>query len=791
MNVGNRRSGTVAGALAVLLVAALALWWRPRPPADPRELVRRLWASEGVERPNVILTTLDTTRADHLGCYGYARAKTANIDALARGGVLFTQAASTAPLTQPAHSSIMTGMYPTYHGVRLNGNTALSQEQKTIAEALSGKGYQTGAFIGAFVLDGRWGLNQGFQVYDDQFDLEKYKHLDLASVQRPADKVMDAALAWLEGHRQDPFFAWIHLYDAHSPYEPPEPFFSEYRDQGMAGLYDGEIAFVDQQMGRLVSWLRAKGLEKKTVLVIIGDHGEGLGSHGEGTHGYFVYDYALHVPFLVATPFSELQGVRVDSQVSAVDVFPTVLALSGIDVPGQVQGRSLLPVMLHPRTVEAEYAYSESMTPSLQFGWSPLHSLRSSRYKLIKAPRPELYDLSADPEEGTNVFDQHPAVARDLMQRLDRLMDETSRGAPTAEAADLDKETLERLAALGYVGTPTAPRTTHPSRPLADPKDKLGVFSAVQQAGELIVRDEYGAAARALESALHEEPGMSQAMLMLGTSYAALGRTRDAQAQFDLVLKDDPHSVQALIGLASVLMEDGRTDDVITLCKRTLSLDERNAQAHTLLGEVYAAQMKPGEARPHFERAVEIQPKLTRNRLNLAGSLIEVKQYGRAEAMLRQIIADHPRFPFAQYNLGLLYEEQGRLEEARSAYAAEVSAHPTHFKARFNLGKILFQLGDRAGSLEQMREVVRLAPQQPEGYLFLARGLLQEGAPIPDVQALVEKGLSLARAPDLKVLGWLLLADVFDRKRQPEQMNEALRKADRYMSARSGSGRRP
>jgi arylsulfatase A-like enzyme/tetratricopeptide (TPR) repeat protein len=733
-----------------------------------------------VEKPNVVLITLDTTRADRLGCYGYAQARTSNIDALARAGVLFAQAASVAPLTQPAHASIMTGMYPTYHGVRINGNTALSQGQKTIAEALSEKGYATGAFIGAFVLDGRWGLNQGFQLYDDRFDLEKHKHLDLGSVQRPANQVVDAALAWLEGHKQGPFFGWIHLYDPHTPYEPPEPFLSEYGPRGLAGQYDGEIAFTDQQVGRLVSWLEASGLDKKTVVVVVGDHGEGLGSHGEGTHGYFVYDYAMHVPFVVSTPFKELHGVRVEAQVSAVDVYPTVLALTGIDATNRVHGRSLLPVMLRPPTEGTAYAYAESMTPNLQFGWSPLHSLRSPRYKLIKAPRPELYDLSVDPEETTNVLARHPEVARDLMDKLDRLVDETGRGAPTAEAANLDKETLERLSALGYIGTPVAAKTSGTSQPLADPKDKLAIFSAVQQAGELIVKDEYAAAAQALESALREEPRMSQARLMLGTSYAELGRTREAKAQFDLVLKDDPRSVQGLIGMANLLMEEGDTDDVIALSKRTLSVDERNAQAHTLLGEVYAAQKKPGEALPHFEKAVEIQPKLTRNRLNLAGSLIEVKQYGRAEALLKEIVEEHPRFPLAHFNLGLLYEEQGRFEEARSAYAAEVAAYPQHFKARFNLGKILFQLGDRAGSLEQMREVVRIAPKQPEGYLFLARGLLQESAPLDQVQGLAEKGLSLAQAADLKALGWLLLADVFNRRRQPEQMNEALRKARSY-----------
>jgi choline-sulfatase len=791
MNARDGRSTRVAAVLAglLLLAGAAGLWWFRRTPTDPRDVIRRLWAGQGVEKPNVILVTLDTTRADHLGCYGYARAQTPTLDALARAGVLFTQASSVAPLTQPAHSSIMTGMYPTHHGVRVNGNTALSQEQKTIAEALSEKGYQTAAFIGAFVLDGRWGLNQGFQLYDDQFDLEKHKHLDLASVQRPADKVVDAALAWLENHRQAPFFAWIHLYDAHSPYEPPEPFLSEYRAGGPASLYDGEIAFADQQLGRAVSWLQANGLDRKTVLVVMGDHGEGLGSHGEGTHGYFVYDYALHVPFLVATPFRELRGVRVDSQVSAVDVFPTVLALTGIDGSGRVQGRSLLPAMFHPGMDATTYAYGESMTPSLQFGWSSLQSLRSSRYKLIKAPRPELYDLAADPAEETNIYDRQPSVARDLMQRLDRLVDETSRGAPAPETANLDKETLERLSALGYVGGAVAPKTPGASLTLADPKDKLGIFSAVQQAGELIIKDDYAAAAKALESALREEPRMSQALLMLGTAYAELGRTKEAKAQFDIVLKDDPQSVQGLIGMANLLVEEGRTDEVIALCKRTLSLDERNSQAHTLLGEVYVARKEPDAALPHFEKAVAIQPKLTRNRLNLAGALIEVGQYGRAEALLNEIIGEHPRFPFAHFNLGLLYDDQRRFEQARSAYAAEVAAYPQHFKARFNLGNVLFQLGDRAGSLEQLREVVRLAPQQPEGYLLLARVLLQQSAPIEQVQALVEKGLSLARARDHKALGWLLMADVYNRKGQPERMNEALRRAQGYVPAPAASRR--
>src|SRR5262249_44315107 len=464
------RAWKTAALLAAILVAG-GVFWALRSTPDPKTLVRRGWARQGVDRPNILLVTLDTTRADHLGCYGYAPARTPVLDALARGGVLFAQATAVAPLTQPAHSSIMTGMYPTHHGVHVNGNAALAQEQETLAEALSAKGWKTAAFVGAFVLDGRWGLNQGFGLYDDRFELEKYKQLDLAGVRRPADKVVDAALAWLEKERPRPFFAWVHLYDAHSPYEPPEPFRSEFGARGPAGLYDGGIAFVDQQLGRLFGWLRVQGLDKTTAVVVIGDHGEGLGDHGEGTHGYFAYDYALHVPFIVSAPLPRLPGVRVEGQVGAGDVFPTVLGLAGLHAPAAVHGRSLVPSMLHPRADEEAYAYGESLTASLQFGWGSLQTLRGRGYKLIKAPRPELYDLARDPAEATNVFEQRPQIARDLMRRLDGLVEETGRGAPAPAAADLDKETAERLAALGYIGTPVAAKPADPTQPLADPKD--------------------------------------------------------------------------------------------------------------------------------------------------------------------------------------------------------------------------------------------------------------------------------------------------------------------------------
>ncbi len=775
---------TVVIVVSAIELAILAVVFMRRPVADPGKTLHGWWTDREVARPNVLLITLDTTRADHIGAYGHQAARTPNLDGLARRGVLFAQAATPVPLTLPSHSSIMTGLYPTYHGVRLNGGTALGDEQTTLAEAFSKQGYQTAGFIGAFVLDGRWGLNQGFDRYDDQFDMKKFKRLDLAAVQRPANEVLDSALGWLDEHKAGPFFTWIHLYDAHSPYEPPEPLYSEFRSGGLAELYDGEIAFADQQIGRCISWLEQAGLNDNTLVVIVGDHGESLGSHGEGTHGFFIYDSTLHVPFIVTTPFKPLSGVRVESQVSLVDVFPTVLALAGFEPGGKLHGRSLLQLMLHPEPKDkayantAAFAYGESMAPNLQYGWGALHSLRSPRYKFIQAPRPELYDLAADPHEAANVIEQHRAVARDMADVLERLMADTSRDAPAPESANLDKETIARLAALGYVGRPTAPRTpSGSSAPLADPKDKLGAFAAVQHAGELMGKDDYAGAVHDLASALQAEPGMPQALLMLGSCYSELGRTKEAKAQFDLVLKSDPESVQGLVGLANILLQEGQTDDVIALALRTLSLDSDNTQAYTLLGDAYIDRRQPGKALPYLEKAVAIQPKLTQNRLNLAACLIDMKALPRAESLLVEIVKVTPRFPGAQFNLGVLYDEQGRIDQARAAYAAEIANYPESFKARFNLGKSLARLGDWSGSNREMREVIRVAPRRPEGYLFLARGLFRESAPLDEIQGLAEKGLSLAEAPDLKALGWFLMADVFNRRHQPDKVDAALRNA--------------
>ena len=335
---------------------------------------------------NVLLITLDTTRADALGAYAANGGATPNLDRLARRSVVFEDAITAAPLTLPAHSSLFTAKYPPRHGVRDNGGFVLDADETTLAERLKAAGFRTGGFVGAYVLDRRWGIAQGFDTYFDDFDLARARGPVLASVERPANEVADHALAWLESVTSTRFFAWVHFYDAHSPYDPPEPYRTRFADHP----YAGEVAFVDSQVGRLVDFLEQRHLLDKTIVVVIGDHGESLGEHGESTHGFFVYRSVLHVPFTIAAPVEGMRGRRVASTVRSVDLTPTLLDLLGVPMSNAVDGRSLVPLMTGASRDLALNAYSEAMYPRYHFGWSELRSLSAGRSHYINAPRPAI-----------------------------------------------------------------------------------------------------------------------------------------------------------------------------------------------------------------------------------------------------------------------------------------------------------------------------------------------------------------------------------------------------------------
>lgn len=764
-----------AGIVALLY---LSLGREPAP-ATPQAGFQRLLKKNGIRQPNIVVLTLDTTRADHLPMYGYGAVKTPQLQKLARRGLVFEQCVTASPFTLPSHCTIMTGLYPTYHGVRINGDTALSEKHETMATALGRCGYDCGAFIGAFVLDGRWGLKQGFSHYDDDFDLNKYKQLDLGLVQRPSREIVDAAIAWLSKRKEKPFFAWLHLYDPHIPYDPPEPYRSEYGGRGPAGLYDGEIASMDAQIGRFCDWLDENDLADDTILILVGDHGEGLGEHNESTHGYYIYDYVVHVPLLIVTPFASLQDRRIPEQVRTVDLLPTVEEMVG-SVPGKnLHGRSLLPLFFFESENEKRPAYSESMAPQIQYGWSPLYALRQYPYKYIDAPRAEFYDLKNDPHENSDLRRRQFAKAREYKKILDELIAVTGRNAPGTEAANLDQETLRRLATLGYVGS-RAPATTAGAK-LADPKDKIAIFEAVAKSSELTFREKFAEAATLLEGVLKKDPEVVQARLVLSNSYIKLQRPADAKLQLDVVLQQDPNHVQALILMASILRDENRLADMVSLCQKALSVDPKSTQALSLLGNAYMDHKEYAKALPPLRQAADIQPKLTQYQQSLAACYIFLKQYADAERILNIIGRDYPKFPLVHFHLGLVADEQGDLVQAEAGYRKEIEFYPQSVPARFNLGKLLLKKGDFNGYMAEMNEVIKIAPDMPEGYLFLARGQLREpGADLSTVQANVENGLKNARSPDLQALGWFLLADVYTRRRQPAKVSEALRKASHY-----------
>ena len=408
-----RRAPWLAAAAVVVLAALGMLLAR-------RSGMRPAWLGGGPR--NLLVVTLDTLRADHVGSYGYAAARTPRFDGLAARGLRFARAATVVPLTLPAHSSLFTGTFPARHGVLDNGGYYLGEEHETLAEVLKPRGFRTGGFISAFVLDSRWGIEQGFERYFDDFDLSRFeKQAGMDAIQRPGHETVDEALRWLAAERERPFFLWVHLYDAHTPYAAPREYAAQF-PRSLAGAYDAEIAYADAQLGRLLDALEADGRLGRTVVAVLGDHGELLGEHGELTHGFFVYDSAVRIPLVVAAPGLAPRVVK--DQVRIVDVMPTLLELLGLRAPPAVQGTSLLPLARGERL--NLMALSESWFPRFHYGWSELQAIQDERFKLIRAPRRELYDLERDPLETADLAAFDPRRVETLERALEELIGRAS-----------------------------------------------------------------------------------------------------------------------------------------------------------------------------------------------------------------------------------------------------------------------------------------------------------------------------------------------------------------------------
>jgi len=744
--------------IALLLIAAGAAWlWRPSggPRTTPTGAsVGRLPRGVQPSALNVVVITLDTTRADRIGAYGWKPSPTPNLDRLAAEGTLFEHATAPAPLTLPVHSSLFTARYPPQHGVRDNGGFFLDERETTMAERLKGAGLKTGGFVGAYVLDRKWGIAQGFDRYVDDFDLSKFDTPALGEVERPANEVADRALEWLATVASSRFFAWLHFYDAHSPHAPPAEYRARFPDQP----YIGEIAFVDAQIGRVRAFLEEHGLLDRTIIVVIGDHGESLGDHGESTHGFFVYQSVLHVPLVIRTPYDALRGRRVADLVRTVDVMPTVLDLVDLPAAEHVDGQSVVPLMTGAVRELGLGAYAEALYPRYHYGWSELRSLTSERFKYIEAPRPELYDLVQDPEETRNLYDER----RPLADRMAAVLAAagSANAADVKPAADVDPDTRARLAALGYVGTFVAAPAGDKAA-LADPKDKIELFNLISRAREqLHDRRDADGGLQTLRQVVATDRNVVDAWLMLGNEYSRRRELPRALEAFQRALALKPDYDLAVFNMANVYRTMGKDDEALVGYRRLLEMDPRNAQAHQAVAQVLVDHGRLAEGQASLNRALEIQPAMAAARNTLGALRLKQGDVDAGEREIRAALAQNARLRNAHFNLALAAEQRGDTTGAIAEYKKEIELFPGSYMAEFNLGKVYEKLGNPTEQRAAWRASIESNPDFAEGHLFLAKLMFDLGDRSEAVK-LAQRGIGLAPEAEFVPLGHFVLADVY------------------------------
>ncbi len=660
-------------------------------------------------RPNILIITVDTLRADRVGCYGYAGGLTPNVDALAKDGVVFERGVAQVPLTWPSHAAIFTGTYPFHNGVQDFTGQPLSDRFRTLAESLKDHGYATGAVVSSFVLDRSWGLARGFESYDDAFAGQEFLQKNLGLVERRAEESVNHAVGWLEAHPNQPFFFWLHLYDPHSPYNPPEPFRSQYAKQP----YEGEIAYADSQLGRLFAWLRhaPNGLYDNTLIVFLSDHGESLGEHGEREHGFFVYDSTVRVPLVLKPPKSAGLAVqRVADTIETIQVGPTVLDLAGVQDPiqKQFQAASLVPLVIGKPHGPVRPAYSETFYPANSFGWSPLRSVQTVRYHYIEAPEQELYDHQTDPLENHNLAAKNANVGTSLRAQLNQLL--ANYPAPAtfsggiASGTSATPEVLEKLRSLGYVAY-RAP--AGPNAKLADPKDKLPVFQDVLLATDQIQTGNFAAARSLLSIVQRKEPRLYLIPFLLGEAASHDAQWKEAEKQFGRAAALNPSFEQARMGLARALGFQGKIAQAKDLLGTLLTTNPQNFRAWFLLSQIEAPNDLKS-SREALGKVIAIQPNFAlayRDRGLL--SIREQTYVSGAEDLSRA--ADMGLRDVMTYNsLGICYSRMNRLDEAVESYRRAIAADPSYAQAHLNLGFAYERITQPEMSKKEYAEACRL-----------------------------------------------------------------------------------
>jgi arylsulfatase A-like enzyme/tetratricopeptide (TPR) repeat protein len=645
------RRAVAAGVL--LLAAAGAIAW-----------FSRLHAT----RPNVLLLTIDTLRADRVGAYGARTARTPALDRLAAEGLRATNAVAAAPITMPSHASLLTGLFPPAHGVRDNGSAALPDEIVTLAERLRDAGYTSHAFVSAVVLNRLYGLDQGFATYDDDLWGEDAPSLFMIRERRAA-RTADRFLEWFARWRAEPdrrpFFAWVHFFDPHQPLEP-----NAEDSEGAASAYDAEVTGADRATGRVIESLRTAGLLDETIVVATADHGESLGEHGEATHAVFVYEATVRVPFIVRYPRRLPAGGSYHGAVRHVDFVPTLLGMLGLPAADGLQGTDLTAAWAGDAAAPSLPQYSESMLSELGFGMAPLFAVRKDRFKFIRAPKPELYDLVADPGELRNLYGSDPRRAVALDGEIERILRSARIKGP--QESPMTRETLEALQSLGYL----APGGERRAMRGIDPKDGIHIYARLEEARDAARRRKWPEAESLVRSILAELPDHVAARNVLGLTLVRQRRYEEARQAYLESLASEPDQFRV----------------------------------HAMLGSLSLIERQLDDAKRSFDEALRRNPRFVEAMLNLGLIASLGGDQQAAEQWYKRAESADPGLPATARRFGDLYFEQGRYREALTYYDRALELSPQHFQAMVQAGNSARRLGDAARAADSFERAARLRP---------------------------------------------------------------------------------
>jgi arylsulfatase A-like enzyme/Flp pilus assembly protein TadD len=690
----------------------------------------------------LLIVTLDTTRADHFGYSGSEEVKTPVMDGLAEESLVFLNTTTVVPLTLPAHSSLFTGVYPFTHGVRDNMGYELPDESVTLAEVLKDAGWQTAGFISAYVLHSGFGIAQGFDHYSDIFEFEKGAVVSPGSVQRDGSDTLEESLAWLEENHERPFFLWIHLFDPHVPYTPPEPFASQYpKDR-----YAAEIAYTDSLVGKITDKLDALGRADDTILTIIGDHGEGRGDHKESFHGLFIYDESIQVPCLIRAP--GIAARRIDAQVRIIDIMPTLLALMGLPAHSDSEesllaGQNLMPLITGQKTDLKLPAYAETNYPSTHFGWSDLKGLRIGGYKYIEAPKPELYDLNADPGEKENLVDKRPEIVKQMRATLAEIERRTGGGRNShREKDDDDARSQAALRALGYTGV-TQPAAGQDGKPLPDPKDKVDILNTLETGQGLVAMGKPFKALPYLKEVVTKEPNMTDGLVTMAVALYKIEDYELAVKMLERTIKIAPDMFAAWMNLAMCFEKMGRIDEAIKAYERSLELDPTNLDAIGSIIDSYFRQGKFNKAVELCERYLDQNPNDARIHGVMAMSLFNRGKSKEAMQHAQAGLAIDPEAQNLNYVMGKVFQVRMKWRDSAAAYEKEIALFKNNLNAYHSLAIVCEKLGDPERAIPALEEAIIHFPKDFNCHFILAKAYEETGRTGDEQIAVAKRAVEL------------------------------------------------